>query len=164
MEDNYLEYPDSAKVWIYQSDRHLDKVEIDYLKVQIDDFLSTWESHGQMLKATSEIFYDLFVVFFVDEQGDTMCGRAQDASVNLMKKMEQELEASFLNRMIQSYSKDNKAIVVKMNDFTKLLEDEEIDENTTVFNNMVTNKADFESNWEIPLKDSWHKQFLAVSN
>ena len=161
MEENYLDYPDNAKVWVYQCNRHLDAVEKDYLQVQIDDFISSWESHGQMLKATAEIFYDLFVVFFVDEQGDTMCGRAQDASVNLMKKMEQELEVSFLDRMIQSYSKDNKAIVVKMNDFTQLLADKEIDENTSVFNNMVTNKADFEAHWEGPLKDSWHKQFLA---
>jgi len=163
MEENYLEYPDNAKVWIYQSDRHLDKDEIDYLKVQLDDFISTWESHGQMLKATAEIFYDLFVVFFVDEQGDTMCGRAQDASVNLMKKMEVEVEASFLNRMVQSYSKDDKAVVVKMSDFESLLADNVIDENTIVFNNMITNKADFEANWEVPLKASWHKQFLAVS-
>jgi hypothetical protein len=163
MEENYLEYPDSAKVWIYQSDRHLDSIEIDYLKVQLDEFLTTWESHGQMLKATTEIFYELFVVFFVDEQGDTMCGRAQDASVNLMKKMEGEIEASFLNRMIQSYSKDNKAVVVNIADFETLLANKEIDENTSVFNNMVTNKADFDANWEAPLKDSWHKQFLATS-
>lgn len=163
MEENYIKYPDNAKVWIYQSDRHLDKTEVDYLKVQLDDFISTWESHGQMLKATAEIFYDLFVVFFVDEQGDAMCGRAQDASVNLMKKMEVEIEASFLNRMIQSYGKGDQVVVVNMNDFTTLLADNTIDENTIVYNNMVANKADFDANWEVPLKDSWHKQFLSIS-
>lgn len=159
---DYITYPDSAKVWIYQSDKHFDADEVAYLKVQLDDFISTWESHGKMLTATSEIFYNLFVVFFVDEDGDTMCGRAQDASVRLMKQLEEELEVSFLDRMIQSYSKNNKAIPVNMNEFSTLLDTKEIDENTIVFNNMVTNKADFDSNWESPLKDSWHKQFLTT--
>jgi len=29
-----------------------------------------------------------------------------------------------------------------------------------VFNNMVATKADFENNWEIQAKESWHKRFL----
>ncbi|PCJ25281.1 MAG: ABC transporter ATPase [Flavobacteriales bacterium] len=159
----YKDYPDNAKVWIYQSNKHLDNDEIAYLKVQIDDFITTWESHGQMLTATSEIFHNLFVVFFVDEQGDIMCGRAQDASVNLIKKLEGELEVTFLDRMVQSYKKGEKVEVVEMNDFSTLLADHLIDENTIVFNNMVTTKADFDSNWEISLKESWHKQFLVIS-
>jgi hypothetical protein len=158
----YLTYPDNAKVWIYQSNKHFDEDEVAYLKVQLDDFISSWESHGQMLTATSEIFYNLFVVFFVDEEGDTMCGRAQDASVNLMKKLEQELEVTFLDRMVQSYKKGEQAEVVKMNDFSALLTDSTIDEDTIVYNNMVTTKADFDANWEVPLKESWHKQFLTL--
>ncbi len=162
MED-YTLYPDSAKVWIYQSNKYLGEDEIAYLKVQLDDFVSSWESHGKTLTGTTQIFYNLFVVFFVDEEGDTMCGRAQDASVNLMKKLEQELEVSFLDRMVQAYKKGDQVKAVKMNDFTDLLATNEIDENTIVYNNMVTTKVDFDSKWEVPLKNSWHKQFLVVS-
>jgi hypothetical protein len=157
----YINYPDNAKVWIYQSSKHFDKDEIDYLNVQLDDFTSEWESHGSMLKATFEIMYDLFVVIFVDEDGARMCGTAQDNSLKLMKKLGEELEVDFLNRMIQSYKKGDKVEVVKMQDFEQLLVDKVIDENTIVFNNMITTKADFDNLWEVPLKDSWHKQFLA---
>jgi hypothetical protein len=157
----YLAYPDHSKVWVYQSNKQLDKDEVDYLKVQLDDFVSEWISHGKLLKATTEVFYDLFVVFFVDEQGDNMCGRAQDASVNLMKKLEKELEVSFLDRMVQSYKKGEEVQVVKMTDFEVLMSNNEIDEDTTVFNNMVTTKMDFENFWEVPLKNSWHKQLIS---
>lgn len=159
----YQNYPDNAKVWIYQSDKQLDKDEIAYLNVQLDDFISTWESHGSMLKATFEIVHDLFVVLFVDEQGDRMCGTAQDNSIKLMKQLEQELEVNFLDRMVQSYKKGDNVEVVKMNDFTALLANNEIDENTIVYNNMVTTKIDFDNNWEVPLKDSWHKQLLTLN-
>ena len=158
----YLEYPDNAKVWIYQSNKHLDKDELDYLKVQLDDFVSDWESHGKLLKATTEIFYDLFVVFFVDEQGDNMCGRAQDASVNLMKRLEEELEVTFLDRMVQSYKKGDKIEVVRMADYEALIDSKEIDENTIVYNNMITTKIDFENHWEVPMKNSWHKQLIPL--
>ncbi|MCO6500904.1 MAG: ABC transporter ATPase [Vicingus serpentipes] len=158
----YLVYPDNAKAWVYQSNRILDEDEVNYLKIQLDDFVSSWESHGSLLKATFEIFNNLFVVFFVDEQGDAMCGRAKDASVKLMKQLAEELEVDFLDRMIQSYKKGDQVKVAHINDFSKLLADKEIDENTTVFNNMVTTKIDFDNNWEVPLKDSWHKQLLVV--
>jgi len=158
----YLSYPDHAKAWVYQSNRVLDEDEVNYLKVQLDDFTSSWESHGSLLKGTFEIFNNLFVIFFVDEEGDTMCGRAQDASVKLMKQVSEELEVEFLDRMAQSYKIGEEVKVVNMNDFPKLLADKEIDKNTIVFNNMVTTKIDFDNNWEVPLKDSWHQQFLAV--
>ena len=163
MED-YRKYPDNANIWIYQSDKHLDKDEIAYLKVQLDDFIASWESHGQPLTATFEIFHNLFVVFFVDEQGGTMCGRAKDASVRLMKQLEQELEVVFLDRMIQAYRKGDKIEVAHMNDFSKLAASKEINENTIVFNNTITSKAEFDTKWEVPLKDSWHKQLLVVNS
>lgn len=156
----YLDYPDNAKVWIYQSSKFLDKDDIDYLNVELDDFISDWESHGSMLKATFEIVYDLFVVIVVDEEGDRMCGTAQDNSLKLMKKLGAELEVDFLDRMIQSYKKGEKVEIVKMNDFSTLLANKEIDENTIVYNNMITTKYDFDHNWEVPLKDSWHKQLM----
>ncbi len=158
----YIEYPDNAKVWVYQSDKHFDKDEIDYLKVQLDDFVSEWESHGKMLKATTEVFYDLFVVIFVDEEGDRMCGTAQDNSIKLMKRLEEELEVTFLDRMVQSYKKGEKVEVVRMADYEALIENKEIDENTIVYNNMVTTKIDFDHHWEVPMKDSWHKQLIPV--
>ncbi|MBL4668296.1 MAG: ABC transporter ATPase [Flavobacteriales bacterium] len=156
----YINYPDNAKVWIYQSNKHFDADEIAYLKVQLDEFTSDWESHGELLTGTAELFYDLFVVFFVDEQGDAMCGRAQDASVNFMKKLEGELEVTFLDRMVQSYKKGDKVEVVRMADYEGLIENKEIDENTIVYNNMVTTKIDFDNHWEVPMKNSWHKQLL----
>ncbi len=160
MEQDYLNYPDNSKVWIYQSSNHFDEDEVAYIKVQIDDFISSWESHGKMVKATFEIVHNLFVVLFVDEEGDRMCGTAQDNSLKLMKRLGEELEVDFLDRMIQSYKSGEQLKVVKMHEFSTLLDDKEIDENTTVYNNMVTTKADFDNNWEVPLKDSWHKQFL----
>ncbi len=163
MED-YKQYPDTAKAWVYQANRILDEDEVNYVKVVLDDFTSNWESHGKLLKASFDVFHDLFIVLFVDEDGDTMCGRAQDASLKLMKELEAQLEVALLDRMVQAYRKDGKVLVATMQEFSDLIAEKEIDENTIVFNNTITTKADFDAKWEVPLKDSWHKQFLVVNS
>lgn len=160
MNQSYKEYPDTAKVWIYQSNQHFDEDDINFLKVEIDDFINNWESHGSLLKADFDIFHNLFVVIFVDEEGDNMCGRAQDASVRLMKKLEEQLEVEFLNRMNLAYLSGEEAIVVGMNDFTAKVEEGLISEDTLVFNNTITTKKEFDSKWKLPVKESWHKQLL----
>jgi hypothetical protein len=40
------------------------------------------------------------------------------------------------------------------------VKEQKITSETIVFNNMVNTKEDFENNWEIPAKQSWHKRFL----
>lgn len=157
---DYLTYPDSSKVWVYQSDQPFSEDELNYLTVRLDDFVSSWESHGSLLKATFQVFHQLFVVFFVDEEGDAMCGRAQDASVRFMKELEEQLEVSFLDRTVQAYKKDDKVEVFRLADFQALVESGELSEQTVVFNNTVANKLSFDESWEIPLKDSWHNQLL----
>lgn len=161
MED-YKTFPDTAKAWVYQSDRLMDEDEVNYIKVVLDEFTAGWESHGEMLKATFEVIDHLFIVLFVDEQGNTMCGRAQDASVKLMKELESQLELSLLDRMVQAYKKDDKVIPVSMNGLTELIENKEVNEDTIVFNNTITTKKEFDTAWEVPIKDSWHKQLLVV--
>lgn len=161
MEEEYKGYPENAKVWVYQSNTHLDEDDIGFLKVEIDDFINTWESHGSMLKADFDVFHNLFVVFFVDEEGDRMCGRAQDASVNLMKKMEEQLEVEFLNRMNLAYMVKDKVIPVKMDDFTTLINEGVITDNTLVFNNTITSKKEFDTIFKAPLKNSWQFQLKA---
>ena len=106
------------------------------------------------------MLHQLFIAVFVDEQNDRMCGSAQDRLLRLMKELETELEVELLNRMNLAYLKGNTAKVVKMNDFAKLLNDGEIDENTIVFDNTITTKLAFDKNWKLPLKESWHKQLI----
>jgi len=145
--NDYIQYPEDAK---------------KHIQISIDDFIATWESHGKMVKGTFTILYDAFIVLFVDEQGDRMCGTAQDNSVKLMKRLEQELEVTLLDRMNQSYKESEKAVLVKLNDFETLYNDNTINDETIVFNNTITTKKEFDTTWEVPLKDSWHKQLVHV--
>jgi hypothetical protein len=41
-----------------------------------------------------------------------------------------------------------------------MAKDKAVSGNTIVFNNLVENKEEFETHWEVPASDSWHSRFL----
>ncbi len=45
-------------------------------------------------------------------------------------------------------------------DFRKMAKDKAVSPNTIVFNNLVTNKSEYLTDWEVPASESWHNRFL----
>jgi len=41
-----------------------------------------------------------------------------------------------------------------------MAKDKAVSKNTIVFNNLVNNKGEYLSDWEVPASDSWHNRFL----
>ena len=83
-----------------------------------------------------------------------------DSSVRFVQPLEKELQLDLMNKMNITF-KDNETInLVKLSDFQQFAKDKKISLETIVFNNMVNTKEDFENNWEVPAKQSWHKRFL----
>jgi len=63
-----------------------------------------------------------------------------------------------MNRLMFAYKDHSKAEVISRNQFEELVRSGVIHDETIVFNNLVQSKNELDSSWEIPLKDSWHKQ------
>jgi hypothetical protein len=96
----------------------------------------------------------------VDESFNNVSGCSIDSSVRFVQELENELPLDLMNKMNITF-KDKEAVnLVKLSDFQRLAKEKKITSETIVFNNMVTTKEDFEANWEIPAKQSWHKRFL----
>jgi hypothetical protein len=49
-----------------------------------------------------------------------------------------------------------------MQEFQTLINDGKVDDQTLVFNNLVSTKNELDSNWQIPLHKSWHKRLLST--
>ena len=96
----------------------------------------------------------------VDESFTTISGCSIDSSVRFVKELENELNLDLMNKMNVTFKDENRIFSVKLINFQQLVKQGRVTPETIVFNNMVSSKSDFESNWEIPAKDSWHKRFL----
>jgi len=152
--------PETSRVWVYQSNRKFTDAEIAELENELAQFNSNWEAHGTKLNSAIEIYYNQFIVIFVDESGQQATGCSIDKSVTLVKSIEQKYNVDLLDRMNLTY-KDGEAVKnIKMADFQGKVQAGEFSSDLIVFNNLVTNKAEFLSNWETAAKNSWHNNLF----
>jgi hypothetical protein len=80
--------------------------------------------------------------------------------VRFVQLLEKELHLDLMDKMNITFKEGEDINLVKLPDFQRFAKERKITQETIVFNNMVNTKEDFENNWEIPAKQSWHKRFL----
>lgn len=157
---NYKALADHTRVWIYQSDRRLSDTEVEEIKQYGDRFINQWAAHGADLKAALDVFYNQFIVLFADESQVKASGCSIDSSVRFVKEIGNAYGVDLFDRLNITFKQGPKIDLLRMNDFQVALEKGQLNENTIVFNNLVETKLDFETKWEVPLKESWHKQLI----
>ena len=156
----YKNLPNKSRVWIYQSDREFTNKEIAFISTKAVEFINTWTRHGDNLKGSFTIKYNQFLVLAVDESFKNVSGCSIDSSVRFIQELESELQLDLMDKMNITFKDGTIINLVKLIDFQRFAKEKKITQETIVFNNMVNTKEDFENNWEIPAKQSWHKRFL----
>ena len=150
------------RVWIYQADRFFTEPELEIVEAKLKAFILEWTAHGSQLSAKVEVVYNLFIVLSVDENVAQVTGCSIDKSVHMLKDIEQTIQIDLFNRLLVTYRDDQGDLQIVSRDvFDALYQQGVVDEHTIVFNNMIQSPEEFESKWEVPLKDSWHKQLFA---
>lgn len=156
----YKNLPKNSRVWIYQANREFTDTEMNFIALKAEDFINQWTRHGDDLKGSFTFKYNLFLVLAVDESFNNVSGCSIDSSVRFVQALEKELQLDLMNKMNITF-KDNDTInLVKLSDFQRFAKEQKVTSDTIVFNNMVNTKEDFENNWEVPARESWHKRFL----
>lgn len=156
-----MSFSPQSKVWIYQSNRAFTNAEVAIIQQKLDIFTSEWKAHGQQLKAKAEILYQFFIVFTVDELAAGVTGCSIDASVHMIKEIENEFNVDLFDRFNIAYKIDDKVIVTNKEDFETLVNIKTIGPKTVVFNNLVQNVQEFETKWETLFEESWHSKVFA---
>ena len=152
--------PDNSRVWIYQANREFTTDELNKISNKLKNFVSNWKRHGDDLKASFKIEYDQFIILSVDEDFNDVSGCSIDASVHIIKEIQNELNVDLLNKMNVSFKDGNNINTVSLKDFKEFAKQNKITADTVVFNNMINSKADFDSTWEVEASKSWHSKFL----
>jgi len=160
MED-YRNLPPHTRVWIYQSSRELAANEAAEIKKKCNAFADLWTAHGKAMRAAVEVLYNRFIIVFADESQAMASGCSIDSSVRFIKQLEADHNITLLDRMNIAYKKGEKVEAAHLNDFREMIASGSVNEDTIVFNNLVTSKAEFDNGWEVPVKESWHKQLVS---
>ncbi len=156
----FKELPDSSRVWIYQSNRSFTDQELQEITSKLEGFIAQWTAHGADLKASFEIKYKRFITLALDQQLNVATGCSIDASVKFIQQLEQDYNVDLLDKMNVSYKQGEFVAYKTLTDFRKMAKDKAVSKNTIVFNNLVNNKGEYLTDWEVPAEDSWHNRFL----
>lgn len=158
--NDYASLDSSSRVWIYQSNREISSETAELIQFEIKNFVSQWTAHNHALKAWGALLENRFIVLMVDESMSGASGCAIDKSVAFVKHCAEKASVDFFDRFNFAYKSGNRLESADRFEFEALYKKGEINDNTIVFNNLVQNKAEFEEKWQIPLSDSWHKNFV----
>jgi hypothetical protein len=155
-----VELSKNTRVWIYQSNQPFAAKDIANIQQQIQDFAQAWISHNRHLRAHAEVLHHRFIVLMVDESQAGASGCSIDASVHFLKNLQAEYGVDLFDRMRFSYLDGKEVKTVSKDEFKKLYDEGKINDATPVFDTLVNNKHDFDSNFIKPLQQSWHKRFV----
>ncbi|CAM4130498.1 ABC transporter ATPase [Gillisia hiemivivida] len=156
----FTELPDSSRVWIYQSNRSFTDLELKEITSKLESFITQWTAHGADLKASFEIKYKRFITLALDQELNAATGCSIDSSVKFIQDLEQKYNVDLLDKMNVSYKQGEFVAYKTLIDFRKMAKEKAVSKNTIVFNNLVNNKGEYLSDWEVPASDSWHNRFL----
>ncbi|SHJ13719.1 hypothetical protein SAMN04487911_1129 [Arenibacter nanhaiticus] len=157
---DFSSLPDESRVWVFQASRSFTADELENVQLQLNEFIANWTAHGSDLHAGYEIRYNRFIILALDQTITMASGCSIDSSVRFIQELEKQYNIELLDKMNVSYKQGEFIAYKPLIDFKKMAKDKAVSKNTIVFNNLVTNKQEYLSHWEVPAEESWHARFM----
>ena len=164
----FEDMPAHARIWIYQASRPLSQAEEGYSMQLGQQFATAWAAHGRPLQSSVKLFHRQFLVISVDESYNQASGCSIDASVALVKELEQKFSTSrdalsFFDRTKVAFLHQDKIFVAPTSKLKQQVAEGKITPDTLTFNNLVNSKGQFEQEWVIPAKNSWLSRYFKMA-
>jgi hypothetical protein len=88
----------NSRVWIYQTDRELNTLEIEQLSSELNRFIADWAAHGSGLFADFSFFSPYTLIVAVDDTKVPPSGCSIDALVRFLMKLGEKYQLDFFVR------------------------------------------------------------------
>jgi len=152
--------PDDSRIWIYQSNRDFNELEIGIINDKTISFLDNWQAHGKDLECSYSIIDKRFIIIAVNESVNPIGGCSIDFSLQLIKDISKNIEIDLLNRLVVNYKLDNRIESLSLSDLKNKIKDGDFSPETIIFNTAINSKSDLLNNFEIDIRSSWLSKFI----
>ena len=150
----------NSRVWIYQADRAFTTTESESINTAITEFVSQWLAHKAKVIGDGRLLHDRFVVLVADEEKLQVSGCSIDSTVRFIKDLGAKYNVNFFDRFYTCYREVDRIEGSDFETFKTKLAQGLISDETIVFNNLVHTIEGLQSQWQVPLSQSWHSKFL----
>jgi hypothetical protein len=153
--------PDSARVWVFGSERPLSTREAENMLAQADGFLDSWNAHGHPLTCARQWTGDRFLTVGVDQTTAGASGCSIDGLFRLLRVTEGELGTRLVGGGLVFYrDRDGDIHAATRDEFAALASSGKVDDNTHVFDTTVQRAGDWRERFETELSTSWHADII----
>lgn len=149
------DFSPASRVWIYQATRLFSIGEALGIEERLQAFTEQWQSHGAAVRGAGFLFFGQFIVLMADETNTAVSGCSTDSSVAFIKSLEKEFNTSLFDRTQLAFVVKNRVQLLPLSQLQYAYAQGFIEASTLYFNNTVLTKAALESEWIIPVQESW---------
>jgi hypothetical protein len=148
---------DESRVWIFLSDRILNKNEQLSITTAAGEFISGWTAHKKDLKASFELMNNCFLVIAVDEAAVGASGCSIDAMTRFIKDIGEQHSINFFNRDLVAVDKPDGILITTISEAGKMAA---ADTSLVVYDTLAADLNEVRNNWKKRFVDSWHSNLV----
>ncbi len=150
----------TAKVWVYQSNRALSSDEAKEIAPLVEGFTTQWQSHGAPVNASFKVILDQFIILAVDDSGPNASGCSIDSSVHFIQEIEKKFNLSLLDKSDMAFLVKDEIVILPFNKVKEAITDNRLSKDDYYFNNTVTVFDQFNKDWKQKLENSWVAKYF----
>jgi hypothetical protein len=144
-----------SKVWIYQSSRLFTISEALQIEQILEDYVTSWQSHGAPVKGYANLLFGQFIVLMADETTTAIGGCSMDTSIHMIKEIEQLFKVNMFDRQTLAFVVKDKIQLLPLSQINYGMENGFLNAYSLYFNNLVATKDELLNKWMVPIKESW---------
>jgi hypothetical protein len=153
--------PDSARVWVFGSDRPIGEEGTQVLMAEVEKFLSGWKAHGEPLTVGYEWRFGRLLVVAVDQRTAGASGCSIDGLFRVLQGIGPKVGASLVGGG-RVYYRDNHGDVqsVERHELKALSASGAIRDDSVIFDTSLTDLGSLRSGFEKAARKSWAAKLL----
>ena len=152
--------PDSARVWVFASDKPLSGAVADTLLSSVDSFLSEWRAHGVPLHCARDWRDDRFLAVGVDVTAENASGCSIDGLFRSLREVEREIGSRLVGGGRVFYRVKGEIEGVSREEFMSRAKRGDVARDAGVFDLGVSDAERWRRGFERPAGESWAAGFF----
>lgn len=157
----FASLPDSARLWVFASDRPLVGAAAASLLSAVDQFLADWRAHGIPLQSSRDWRDDRFLAIAVDVTAEDASGCSIDGLFRVLQTLESHVGSRLVGGGRLFYRTASGIETASRAEFVQRVKDGTVSRDTPVFDTSITSAADWRTRFEQPAAAGWTSPFFA---
>lgn len=152
--------PDSARLWVFASDRELTGDAEAAVLGAVDDFLAAWKAHGVPLVCGRDWRDHRFLAIGVDVNAENASGCSIDGLFRALQHLERGIDSRLVGGGRVFYRTANGIETTSRDQFVEQVKRGDVPKTTPVFDTGVSAASTWRTRFEQPAGSGWAAKYF----